>query len=118
MTSHAVTMEGKIDGHALEIRGLVPRGGLRHPFNPSGPCMWCTKMLKLGSTELMITRGVRCQWAGEGRRGHICSYPAVLKAYIESDEFTQQMRGNKVVYRRAKKPQGARGQPVNAEEAD
>ena len=118
MTVHPVTMEGKIDGHALEIRGMVPRGGIRCMMNPSGPCMWCTRMLELGSTELMISRGVRCQWAGYGRRGHICSFPAVLKAFIESEEFTQRMRSNRVGYRRAKKPQGARGQAVNADEAD
>ena len=53
-------MEGKIDGFDLEIRGMVPRNGLTSKINPSGPCMLCTRMLKLGSTELMIKHKVRC----------------------------------------------------------
>ena len=105
MSAYPVTMEGKIDGHSLEIRGWVPRSGPRHRMNPSGPCMWCCRMLELGSTEKMISQGMRCKWAGQGRRGHICSYPAVLKTNIESDEFSQRMKNKNAVYRRAKKPQ-------------
>ena len=40
----AVTGSGKIDGHEVQIRGVVPRGGVRSN-NPSGPCIICTRML-------------------------------------------------------------------------
>ena len=88
----STTFEGKIDGHPLVIKGMVYRGGPRHPTKPSGPCMFCTRMIELGTTTRLMNRGVRCQWAGQGRRGHICSYPAALKKVIESKEFDERMK--------------------------
>ena len=44
VTDHPVTMKGKIDQYDLEIRGVIPRGGLRSRDNKSGPCMFCSRM--------------------------------------------------------------------------
>ena len=96
-----VTMTGKIDGHQLEIRGVV----VRRPPAANGPCMFCEKMLNLGCTDRMILEDARCKWAGEGRRGHIQQYPPELKATIDSEAFLAKMRDHRVVYRRAAKYQ-------------
>ena len=76
-------------------------------------------MLELGSTELLIKNGARCQWAGQGKRGHICSYPPVLKQIIESDEFTEKMKSNRrVTYRRAKRAPAPRVDGVINDQAE
>lgn len=96
-----VTMTGEIDGYQLEIRGVV----VRRPPAVDGPCMFCEKMLSLGSTNRMLLEGVRCQWGGEGRKGHIQWYPTELRATIYSEAFLGKWYKQPVVYRRAAKPQ-------------
>ena len=56
---NAVTLEGLIDGHNVQVRGHVPRRGPKSS-NPPGPCMFCQSMIELGSTALMLKYGVRC----------------------------------------------------------
>lgn len=91
VVTKAVTMTGKIDEWELEIKGMVPRQGPRSA-NPPGPCMWCERMIQLGSTKQLAEHGLRCRWAGQGRRGHIQTYPPALRAIIESEDFSQQLR--------------------------
>jgi len=59
---HALTFEGDIDGHHLQIRGMVPRGG-PNSVNPPGPCMICERMITLATSDRCAQYGVRCQWA-------------------------------------------------------
>ena len=119
MVALSTTFEGTIDGYPLVIKGMVYRGGPRHPTKPSGPCMFCTRMLQLGTTERLMNRGVRCQWGGQGRRGHICSYPAALKQVIESDEFTERMKSTSHrFYGRPQRSTVARGGAVAEQRAD
>jgi hypothetical protein len=92
-------MTGEIDGHQLEIRGVV----VRKPPAANGPCMFCEKMLNLGSSDRMILEDTRCRWAGEGRRGHIQQFPPELKTTIDANDFLTKMKEHRVVYRRAAK---------------
>ena len=70
VVSQAVTLTGSIDGHELEVRGVIQRKGPNSSHPPSA-CYICSKMLSLGTTKQMVDHGVRCQWAGVSMRGHI-----------------------------------------------
>ena len=83
---NAVTLEGLIDGHTVQVRGKVPRRGSKSN-DPPGSCMFCQSMIELGSTALMLQYGVRCQHGGQFKRGHIEEYPKELKETLESEEF-------------------------------
>ena len=63
VVTNAVTCEGEIDGHKVQIHGHVKRPGHRFD-NPNGPCMHCVAVIELGSTALMARYGTRCQYAG------------------------------------------------------
>ena len=60
--THAITEEGTIDGHPVQILGVIQRGGV-YSSNPPGACFYCSGMLKLGSSKLLIEYGQRCQYA-------------------------------------------------------
>ena len=60
--TNALTLQGTIDGHKVEVFGMIPRKG-PNSHNPPGPCMFCTAMIELGTTKLLAEYGTRCQWA-------------------------------------------------------
>ena len=77
--------KGKINGHVCEFRGFVARSGLGHERIPDGPCMNCSKMLELKTTDRMLLAGVNCPYTGF--RGHIVKLPKEVAAITKSNEF-------------------------------
>ena len=59
VVSQAVTLTGSIDGHNVEVRGVIQRKGVGSS-NPPGACYICARMVSLGTTEQMVQFGVRC----------------------------------------------------------
>ena len=68
--TRAVTLTGTIDTHALEVRGMINRKG-PNSSEPPSPCKNCTRMIPLGTTELLMKYGVFCRYAGSSMKGHI-----------------------------------------------
>ena len=99
VVSKAVTLSGSIDGHEVDVRGVILRKGVGSDHPPSA-CKICARMISLGSTEKMIENGIRCQWAGIEMRGHITNWPAELKKTMEDPEFLQKFKHTGWNYRR------------------
>ena len=53
VVTKGVTLTGSIDGHQLEVRGLLNRKG-PNSQDPPSPCKNCSRMLSLGTTDLMM----------------------------------------------------------------
>ena len=65
-----VTLTGSIDGHQLEVRGLLNRKG-PNSHDPPSPCKNCSRMMSLGASALMLKYGVFCRYGGSNMKGHI-----------------------------------------------
>ena len=68
--TRAVTLRGSIDNHRVEVKGMINRKGPNSSELPS-PCKNCTRMISLGTTDMMIRYGVFCRYAGGTMKGHI-----------------------------------------------
>ena len=86
-----VTLTGSIDGHQLEVRGLLNRKG-PNSHDPPSPCKNCSRMLSLGTTDLMMKYGCFCKWAGASMKGHIESWPSELREVFESELWGRKFR--------------------------
>jgi len=88
-----VTLEGKLDGQRVQIRGYVYRKGPQEE-NPPGPCKVCSAMIGQGKTSVMEAQGTWCQYSGQGKVGHIQEYEGELGAKLRSEDFLIKI-GNK-----------------------
>ena len=70
VVTRAVTLTGSIDNHRVEVKGMINRKG-PNSSEPPSPCKNCTRMISLGTTDMMIRYGVFCRYAGGTMKGHI-----------------------------------------------
>ena len=70
VVTKGVTLTGSIDGHQLEVRGMIARRG-PNSHDPPSPCKNCSRMMSLGTTDLLLKYGVFYRYGGSNMKGHI-----------------------------------------------